>query len=204
MNIFSLMLHGFGLQRFGVRHIADQFAREGYFVLIPDLFYRDPIPEFRDENFSIDYWERFHRPEGTGRIVNKMIQTMRDTLGCKRIGGVGYSFGGDCLCQYLERGKLDVGFIAHPNYLDTELLATIEGPLSLASGARDSVFTTADRHEAELILEEIKYPYQITVYSHVGHGFSGNGNPWVTVQRFGMEQSFQQALVWFDEYLKKD
>ncbi|KAJ6027998.1 hypothetical protein N7540_003574, partial [Penicillium herquei] len=196
----------FGLQKFHVRHIADRFAKSGYFVVIPDLFYGAPVPtsEFRNENFNMRGWASFHTPERAERIIDDLIKCMRDTLGCQRIGGVGYSFGGECLVQYLQPGKLDVGFIAHPTRLDSDMLADIEGPLSLALGTRDSVFTKVKRNEAERMLEMVRFPYQINLYSHVGHGFSGDANQWITVEKFAMEQSFQQALVWFDQYLKRD
>ncbi|KAJ5702309.1 hypothetical protein N7488_009857 [Penicillium malachiteum] len=202
-NAIVIFTDSHGLQKYGVRHIANQFAQKGYFVVIPDLFYGDPAPEFPDEDFDDEKWFWAHAPLRTDRIIEGIIRIMRDTLGCQRIGGAGYSFGGEYVCRHLQKGMLDVGFIAHPSELDDFKLEAIEGPLSLALGARDKTFTTEQRHEVEEALESVRWPYQITLYSHVGHGFAIRGDPWYSVQRFGMEQSFNQALVWFDEYLKR-
>lgn len=36
--------------------IADQFAANGYFVFVPDLFYGDPIPLNRPGDFDLSKW----------------------------------------------------------------------------------------------------------------------------------------------------
>lgn len=58
---------------------------------------------------------------------------MRENLGCKRIGGVGYCFGGKYVCRYLKTGQLNAGFIAHPTMVEAGELKGIERPLSIAA-----------------------------------------------------------------------
>ncbi|KAJ5937302.1 hypothetical protein N7454_004957 [Penicillium verhagenii] len=81
--------------------IADQFAANGYFVVIPDLFEGDPIPLNRPGDFDMEKWRSggydpkgtAHFPPNVDPIVDSCLTAMRDTFGCKTIGGVGYCFG---------------------------------------------------------------------------------------------------------------
>lgn len=113
--------------------IADQFAAKGYFVVMPDLFKGDAVPLNRPEGFNIMDWVKNHMPQQTEPIIDVVLEEMRENLGCKRIGGVGYCFGGKYVCRYLKLGKLDVGFTAHPTMVEPDELKGIEGPLSIAA-----------------------------------------------------------------------
>jgi hypothetical protein len=42
-------------------------------------------------------------------------------------------FGGKYVCRWLKEGKLDVGYTAHPSFVDKEELEGIKGPLSIAA-----------------------------------------------------------------------
>lgn len=113
--------------------IADQFAAKGYFVVMPDLFNGDTVPLNRPEGFNIMDWVKNHMPLQTEPIIDAVLDGMRENLGCKRIGGVGYCFGGKYVCRYLKPGKLDVGFTAHPTMVEPDELKGIKGPLSIAA-----------------------------------------------------------------------
>lgn len=119
--------------------IADQFAANGYFVVMPDLFNGDPVQLNRPGDFNLQEWLKGHSTKEVDPIVDAAIKDMRDNHGCKRIGAVGYCFGGKYVCRFLKKGKLDAGYTAHPSFVDAEELAGIEGPLSIAA-ARTWVF----------------------------------------------------------------
>lgn len=61
--------------------------------------------------------------------------------GVKRLGGVGYCFGGKYVCRWLKGDStgLDAGFVAHPSFVDASEIANIAGPLSIA--AAGSLYT---------------------------------------------------------------
>lgn len=81
-------------------------------------------------------WVKNHSPVQTEPIINTVLKEMRENLGCQRIGGVGYCFGGKYVCRYLRPGQLDVGYIAHPTMLEGEELRGIQGPLSIAAAGK--------------------------------------------------------------------
>ncbi|KAJ5612317.1 hypothetical protein N7510_005511 [Penicillium lagena] len=183
--------------------LADQFAAAGYFVVMPDLFTGDTVPLNRPEGFNIMDWVKNHLPAQTEPIIDAVLKEMRENLGCKYIGGIGYCFGGKYVCRYLKPGKLDAAFTAHPTMLEADELRGVEGPLSIAAAVRDFVFTTAKRHECEKILDTLEIPYQINMFSDVEHGFAVRCDLSKPRQKYAKEQAFTQAVAWFDEYVKK-
>lgn len=67
---------------------------------------------------------------------------------------------------------------------------------------RDFVFVTAKRRECEDILDRLEVPYQMNLFSDVEHGFTVRCDMSKPRQKFAKEQAFNQAVAWFDQYLK--
>ncbi|TVY56797.1 Hydrolase tropI [Lachnellula cervina] len=160
--------------------IADQFAENGYLVIVPDLFDGDSVPLNRPHGMDMQAWRNgVHHPQGTAHlplnidpIVNACLAEMRTKYGCKKIGGVGYCFGAKYVVRHLNPDvfKIDVGYIAHPSSVTMEELRGIKGPLSIAAAETDTIFPAEKRHESEGILKEISLPYQVNLYGGVAHG----------------------------------
>jgi dienelactone hydrolase len=174
-------------------------------VVLPDLFVGDTVPLNRPEGFQIQDWLKNHLPQHVEPIIDAVLAEMRGPLGVKRIGGVGYCFGGRYVARYLRpgTGKIDVGYTAHPTMMSPEELAGIKGPFSIAAATEDFVFTTEKRRESEDILAKLGQPYQLNLFSHVNHGFSVRCDMSVKEQKIAKEAAFSQAVQWFDSYLKE-
>ena len=76
--------------------IADQLAANGYFVVMPDLFHGDPVPLNRPEGWDLMAW--LNGPPGhllprVEPVVQAVFAEMKSSLGCERIGAIGYCFG---------------------------------------------------------------------------------------------------------------
>ena len=117
--------------------IADQFAANGYLCVMPDLFHGDPAA-FNREGFDLMGWLKGHPVERVDPVIEAVIKEMRGKMGVKRIGGVGYCFGGKYVVRNLqgEGNKLDVGYIAHPSFVEADELKAIEGPLSISAAGK--------------------------------------------------------------------
>jgi dienelactone hydrolase len=104
---------------------------------MPDIFSGEPAPTTAFDpgsNFDFMSWLAKHTVEGVDTIVSKTIKAMREELGVKRIGAVGYCFGGKYVVRFLAEGQgLDAGFIAHPSLVQTTELEAVKGPLSIAA-----------------------------------------------------------------------
>jgi len=190
--------------------IADQFAANGYFVVMPDLFEGDAIPLNRPEGFDIMRWLKSGGVGGKGHgkdrvdpIVAAVIAEMRDNLGVKKIGSVGYCFGAKYVARFLAEGKgIDVGAMAHPSFVEADEIKAMVGPLSIAAAETDQIFPAEKRRETEDLLKEMTIPYQMFLYSSVVHGFAVRADMSDRTAKFAKEAVFLQHVQWFDEFVK--
>lgn len=99
---------------------------------MPDIFRGDPAPH--DITFDADEFLAKHTTNATDPVIETTIRYMRDTLCFDRIAVTGYCFGGRYAFRFLQEGRgADIGFAAHPSFLqDSEVLA-ISGPASIAA-----------------------------------------------------------------------
>lgn len=87
---------GFGCRFPNAPLMADTFAAQGYFVVLPDLFDGDPISPgliSQEIDFDVEGWLRRHSTEAIDPIVQKCLDAMRLQFGFRRIGAVGYCIG---------------------------------------------------------------------------------------------------------------
>ncbi|KAF2730875.1 esterase/lipase [Polyplosphaeria fusca] len=203
-NAILILTDIMGIDSINVQLIADQFAANGYFVVIPDLFDGNVVPLNPPADFDIMKWISTELPnrDVVDRKIEDTIKEMRGSLGVNKIGGVGYCFGGKYVCRHLKAGKLDAGFTAHPSFVDADELEGIQGPLSIAAAETDEIFPASKRHESEAILEKKDVPWQINLFSDVFHGFAVRSDLSKPREKFAKEQAFMQAVHWFDEHVK--
>jgi dienelactone hydrolase len=191
--------------------IADQYAANGYYVVMPDLFDGNPIGLNRPEGFDIMKWlggeyhpkKRAHDPPHVDPIIDSCIIHMRDQ-GVKKLGAVGYCFGAKYVVRHLrpDQGKIDAGYSAHPSFVQDDELNDIKGPFSIAAAETDEIFPTEKRHHTEELLKALGLPYQINLYAGVEHGFAVRGDPNDKKKQYAKEAAFLQAVQWFDYHLK--
>lgn len=121
-----------------VQLIADQFAANGYFVVVADQFDGDAMSLNRHADFDFQAWRAKHTPDLVDKIAKTVIDAMKEKYGVKRIGAVGYCFGAKAVVRFLKKGTLDAGYVAHPSFVDAEELKAIENPLSIAAAGKTS------------------------------------------------------------------
>lgn len=180
---------------------------------MPDLFNKDPIPLNKPGDFDLMAWltkgtggNNPHTYEAVDPIVDAAISYLRKEKNIKKIGAVGYCFGGKYVVRYLgassvKGGGIDVGYTAHPSFVDEDELAAIGGPLSISAAETDPIFPKEKRHKSEEILTKVAQPYQMNLFQGVEHGFAVRCDMNVKIQKFAKEQAFLQAVNWFNEYL---
>lgn len=112
---------------------------------MPDLFEGDPIPLNRPDDFDIMKWlttsgpSKGHTFQQVDPIVDAVIKDMKQNQGVKKIGAVGYCFGAKYVARFMTGGKgVDVGYMAHPSFVDADEVKALTGPLSIAAAGEFS------------------------------------------------------------------
>jgi len=181
-------------------------AAAGYFVVVPDIFHGDPVPAdvMKKGTFNFPEWNSKHGAEVVDPVVAATIKALREEHSTKKIGAVGYCFGGRYVLRFLAKGKgLDAGFAAHPSLVTNEDLEGAAEPISFAFSETDHAFTPERRIEAEGIMQKNKVIYESHVYGGTVHGFSVRTDLSIPLQKFAKESAYHQAIRWFDQWLKK-
>lgn len=90
------MSDAFGQGLVNNKLLADDFARNGYLTVFPDIFAGDPLRVEDFEAGKVDFvpWLARHGEKAVEAILDSTIKHVRDDLGVKKIGAVGYCFGG--------------------------------------------------------------------------------------------------------------
>jgi dienelactone hydrolase len=92
--------------------------------------------------FNMTAWRLRHTVAMADAIVENTIKTMRSELGAKKIGAVGYCFGGKYVARFLAAGKgLNAGFTAHPSGVEAAEWEAVGSPLSIAYGGKFQSWT---------------------------------------------------------------
>jgi dienelactone hydrolase len=187
--------------------MADQLAANGYLTLIIDVFNGDPVPLNKPGDFDFMAWmtkgssgDNPHTKEAVDPIVVDAIKTLKEEYGVKKLGALGYCFGAKYVARHYKDG-IEVGYFAHPSFVDEEELEGITGPLAISAAETDGIFPAEKRHKSEEILKKIGVPYQISLFSGVEHGFAVRGDVTKKLSKFAKEQAFLQAVTWFNEFL---
>lgn len=187
--------------------IADQLAANGYLTLIVDLFNGDPCALEFPPGFDLFAWfangsdgKNPHTKETVDPIIVAALKDLKEKYGAKKIGGLGYCFGAKYIARHYKDG-IDVGYFAHPSFVDEDELAAITGPLAISAAEIDTIFPTDKREKSDEILKASGLPYEIVLYNSVEHGFAVRGDITQPVQKEAKEKAFVQAVEWFNKHL---
>lgn len=216
----------FGYDFTNTRLLADLYAKEGFYVLVPDILQGDPLPidflqnvepPLKDKQqaglidtakntaivgATLGTWLPKHREAVTLPIVEKFVDEVRASPGSKKIGTVGFCFGGR-YSIIMAHGKVDAAYACHPS------LVAIPGdfdpvtkPLSLAVGTQDSLLDDKSNDQIKEILDKKSVPTEVVKYEDQIHGFTLRGDWSSEKDKKAMDDALKQGVAWFNEHLK--
>jgi carboxymethylenebutenolidase len=208
---------------FGVRpateSMAERLASAGYYVLLPDIFYRaqpiapfDPAEVFkggaeRDRLMALIQGTTADRVmNDTGVCLDFMDTESRASGG--PVGVTGYCMGGRLAMtaagtfpdRVAAAGIFHAGGLATDSPASPHLLAPkIRAKLYIGIAAIDQNFSDAERERLKQALDAAHVRYTMEVYPDVAHGFCVPGLP--VFNQEGSERHWKELLKLFGEAL---
>jgi len=170
----------FGINDY-LKSMADQFAEEGYVVLVPDLFWRmqpNVVLGYSQEDFgkALAFNERFDDAQGVNDI-RAAIHALRATPAQQgRVGAIGYCLGGRLAALAAATGELDCAISYYGVGLDNhvDLIKKLPCPMAFHIAENDALCPPPAR---AAVLEAIAQNSKIEQYVYPGcdHAFATPG-----------------------------
>jgi carboxymethylenebutenolidase len=190
-----IMIHEWWGLNENIKEQAKQLAGEGYIVLAVDLFGKvaskpeDAMSQVRalDQNVALENM--------------KAAKKYLNSNGAKKIGALGWCFGGAQSLQISLNQDLDATVIYYGNLVeDKDKIKNLKSPVLGIFGDKDAQIPVEKVKNFENTLNEFSYENSIHIYEGVGHAFA---NP--SGQNYAPEQTkdaWNKTLKFMEENLK--
>ncbi|KAH9933392.1 alpha/beta-hydrolase [Fomitopsis serialis] len=192
--------------------LADDYARNGFHVIMPDLFQNDAVPSFvppdasiSKEEFDVAAWVDRHPPETVLGDVSEVITALQER-GIRTFAGLGYCFGGRIAIELASVEVISVCIVSHPSFWKVpddmeKYLAESKAPLLINSCEVDDMFPKEAQAKVDAILGGGRFRpgYERTYWEGCVHGFAVRGDMSNPSVRAGKEGAFKASV----EFLRK-
>jgi len=199
----------FGHTLVNAQLLADDFARNGFQVYIPDYLNGDPIaPDaFGKPDFDIMKWFANHGYEQTRPPLDAVINALK-AKGITTFAATGYCFGGKYAVILAQENGVKAISISHPSLLDVpgdfdKILATSHTAVQINSCEVDTQFPHEKQEITDKLLGDGKYKhgYKRAYFPGCTHGFAVRGDLSDPKVKAGKEGAFKEAVEWFINHL---
>ena len=151
-------------------------------------------------------WLMKHSEGVTKPLLDKFVEAVRAIPGTKKIGAIGFCWGGRYAILEAHpsegTGGVDAAFACHPALVSIPSdFEPVTKPLSIAIGDHDSLLDTASIDKIKEVLEKKNVPQEVKVYPDQIHGFALRGDWSSEKDKQSMDESEKQGISWFNTHL---
>jgi len=197
----------FGVQLINNQLMADDFAKNGFQVYMPDYFKGDPIPEDAltnpDRKFDREGWMKKHSADTAWPAVREVMASLKE-IGITDFGAVGFCFGAPFVMTLSHENAIKAGAFSHPSRLRVPddfnaLLEKSNVPVLFNTCEVDGAFPAESQTKADELLGDGKYKpgYQRTYWKGCSHGFAVRGDMSNPDVKAGKEGAFRATAEFF-------
>ncbi|CCG80722.1 Dienelactone hydrolase family protein [Taphrina deformans PYCC 5710] len=220
----------FGWELTNTRLLADDYAKHGFYVLLPDFFFGDSLdakvermlspPESApprgffqaiSQTFTAASkggpWLFNHRDAVSKPIIDKFFTALRQDLPTAKIGAVGFCWGGRhvVLLTHADSSvQVDCVVACHPSMLSVPGdIQKVTKPLSIQVGDKDQMvrMSVKQADQARETIEQKGIAGEVKVYPGQVHGFACRGDLDTAEIKEGKEQCTKATVDWLSKYL---
>jgi len=204
--------------------LADEYAKAGFYVYVPDFLNGDLIPtsmlntvaprephKRSSEQVAADKaktsevlgpWLQ-RNPESVVRPrIDKFLAHLRADGQTGKIGSVGYCWGALYTVGLLIDGALDAGVASHPSFVTEAMFTSVVKPTQVNVGTNDIFTPTKVISQIKAAMEQkLRVPFEVNVIEGAVHGFAIRGDQTSPREKEVKEERFANSVRWFNKYL---
>ncbi|KAJ7237268.1 dienelactone hydrolase endo-1,3,1,4-beta-D-glucanase [Mycena haematopus] len=200
----------FGLSLVNCKLLTDDYARNGFKTITPDLFNGDPVPKnaFEPEiniNLIGEWLAKSHDEAHTRPIIDKVIAALK-AEGVTTFAAVGYCFGARYVFDLAFENIIAASAVAHPSHLEVpadleKYVSVSKAPLLINSCTVDIMFPLGAQAKADEVFSGFAPGYKREYFEGCTHGFAVRGDLSDPKVKAGKEGAFTATIEWFIKYL---
>ncbi|PCH44440.1 alpha/beta-hydrolase [Wolfiporia cocos MD-104 SS10] len=189
--------------------LADDFARNGYRVVIPDILNGDPVPTdapLSTGEFDLTSWLSRHGQETVWPVIAKILSHYKYS-GIRKVAAVGFCFGARTAIDLAFQNMVSVCVASQPSLWKVpddlqRYLAEAKAPLLINCAETDNMFPKEAQEKADEILGGGKYTpgYERTYWEGCTHGFAVRGDISDPRVKAGKEGVFKASVEFLNKY----
>jgi len=200
----------FGIDLPNHQLLADDYARNGFKVVIPDILNNDPAPfDALDPGSNWDFmaWLGNHGAESVKPSLEKVIPALKAD-GVSKIAAIGFCYGARPAFDLAFLNAVSVVVVSHPSLLQVpadleKYAAESKAPLLINSCEFDQMFPAEAQAKADAILGGGSFApgYERTYWAGCTHGFSVRGDMSDPKVKAGKEGVFKASVEFLIKHL---
>jgi len=208
-TVLLFLPDAFGLPLNNNKLLSDDFANNGFKVVMPDIYNGDPVPDvvLTSGKFDTQGWLSQHDNAQTRPVIDKVIDALK-AQGVANFVAVGYCFGARYVFDLAFERLIKVAAVAHPSFLkvpeDLDRYAKeAKAPLLINACEFDQAFPLAAQEQADSILGKGDFASKFKQLHWEGctHGFAVRGDMSDPKVKAGKEGAFTSTVEWMRTHL---
>ncbi|KAM7255909.1 hypothetical protein ACFE04_011650 [Oxalis oulophora] len=193
----------FGFEAPKLRKLADKISAEGFFVVVPDFFYGDPIIEFTPE-FDIQSWLKKHNIE-KGCEDTKLVIDALKSRGFSAVGAAGFCWGGMVVVKLADTDDqiIKAGILLHPGPIAVEEFENVKIPLQILGAEIDHTSPPEKvKQFEEILLKKPEIDSFVKIFPGVSHGWTVRYKDEDESEIKSAKEAHSDMINWFTKHVK--
>ncbi|KAJ3693750.1 hypothetical protein LUZ60_009230 [Juncus effusus] len=189
----------FGFEAPNLRSLADKIAGCGFYAIVPDFLYGDPISDFS----QFPAWIQKHAPLKGFEDAKLVIQALKEK-GVSVIGAAGFCWGAKVVVELAKSDEyIKSAVLLHPSFVTVQDIQEVKCPISILGAEIDRTTPPEVAKQFEQILStKPEVPSYVKIFPGVQHGWSVRYELNDTSAVAKAEEAHKDLLDWFTKYVK--
>ncbi|KAL3507988.1 hypothetical protein ACH5RR_033370 [Cinchona calisaya] len=197
-----LVADAFGYEAPNLRKLADKVADAGFFVVVPDFFFGDPV-DFERPNFNLEAWRNAHTAEKGSEDAKKVIAALKGK-GYSSIGAAGFCWGGMVVVKLANNSDcIQAAVVLHPGPISEDEINEVRVPIALLGAEIDNYCSAEEiKRLGSILAQKSVVDSFVKVFPGTEHGWTTRYKDEDELAVKKAEESHSDMLNWFTKYIK--